>query len=323
MDVVYNLINVKRFSDYTYDEKLELKRQGKPMPDMNIEKNSSSRGKAYKRHCNTQAVYSKNDWICGCNRKKAFFCFPCLLYAVHPSIWTKEGVNDLTHLNANITRHENSQGHIASAIEWTLLGNSGLTSRLDSTGQQKSEGMIEHRYVLSKIVDAIKSCKAFDVSLQGLDKAGTSRYPGMYRGLINLSSALDEVITGQYQNMPLFRGTSKDIQNDLLNCILEICQEETINQINKSMFLAIAVDDTKDISEKQQLAVVFRYTYNNIPVERFWKYLSPATADARSITADILNDLERLLESDNTFKLISQSYNGTAVLLTDGSTSTN
>lgn len=111
MDVVYNLINVKHFNDYTHEEKLELKKQGRPMPDFIIEAKSVSRGKSYNRRCYSKDIYSKNDWICGCNRKNAFFCFPCLLYGAERmwTVWSEEGVTSLTHMGQCMKRHENSK----------------------------------------------------------------------------------------------------------------------------------------------------------------------------------------------------------------------
>jgi hypothetical protein len=49
MDVVDNLINIKRFVQYTYAEKIDLKRRGRPLPDIVIEAGGISRGRAFKR----------------------------------------------------------------------------------------------------------------------------------------------------------------------------------------------------------------------------------------------------------------------------------
>lgn len=312
MDVVYNLIYVKNFSEYTHEEKLELKKRGRPMPVINIEARAVSRGREYKRSCNSTEVYPKYDWICGCNRKNAFFCFPCLLYGGE-RVWTEEGLIDVQHMSQTLKRHDNSRRHIKNMVNLALLGTAGLRNLLDSTtcntDQQKNEDMIKHRYVLSKTVDAIKSCTAFDLSLRGLDDASTSRYPGMYIGLIDFSYILDAVVTEQLQNSP---GISKDVQGDLLDCMLAVCREEMIKEINNAICLAIILDDITDVSEKQQLAVIFRYTRNNEPVERFWKFINPATLDVPSISEAILNELNPLIESHK-FKLISQSYNGRPV----------
>ncbi|CAH2000449.1 unnamed protein product [Acanthoscelides obtectus] len=107
--------------------------------------------------------------------------------------------------------------------------------------------------------------------------------------------------------------TSKEIQNDLLDCILEVCHEETIKQINRASYSAIIADETTDISGKTQLVTIFRYLFNGEPVERFWNYMNPEKCDADTLTRHILSVVDPLI---GTFpnKLISQSYDGAAVM---------
>ena len=54
----------------------------------------------------------------------------------------------------------------------------------------------------------------------------------------------------------VFKGTSKTIQNELLQCMLEVCQEEISKEINESKFVAVIADETSDVSSKTQLAVI-------------------------------------------------------------------
>lgn len=105
MDVIYKLINEKKFSQLNYQEQLALKDAGRPTPDLNIEMSGSSRGKAYTRHFNRD-IYSRNKWICGCNRKNAFYCFPCVLFSNDrpEKLWTETGVRDLVHLTEKIKK---------------------------------------------------------------------------------------------------------------------------------------------------------------------------------------------------------------------------
>lgn len=90
---------------YTYEEKIKLKQDGRPLPDISIEKEGSSRGKQYKRQFNCE-VYARNDWICGCNKKNALFCFPCILFGGDKS-WTQIGVTDLKHFTFKSKNQKN------------------------------------------------------------------------------------------------------------------------------------------------------------------------------------------------------------------------
>jgi hypothetical protein len=56
-----------------------VKNHGRPLPDLQIVKTSSSRKSAYQGKFNPE-IYSKHDWLCGCDVKNALYCFPCLLF---------------------------------------------------------------------------------------------------------------------------------------------------------------------------------------------------------------------------------------------------
>ena len=47
--------------------------------------------------------------------------------------------------------------------------------------------------------------------------------------------------------------------NELLESILEVCQEKIKQGIAKSNYLAVLCDDTTEVFEKTQMVIVFRY----------------------------------------------------------------
>lgn len=317
MDVIHNLLNVKKFMYYTYEEKIKLKQNGRPLPDISIEKEGSSRGKQYKRQFNRE-VYSRNDWICGCNKKNALFCFPCILFGGDKS-WTQTGVTDLKHLSQKIKKHETCRHHLHNTIEFALLGTVNIREQLDSAYWQNiqkfNEEVTKNRYVLSKIIDCVKFCGIFELALRGHDETTVSENPGIFRGLINFTAELDKTLAEHLEKSTVFKGISKEIQNDLLDCILEVCQERILEEISQSPHLAIMVDETTDVSAKTQLVVILRYSRDGEPVERFWTYLNPVNVNAESLTQDILHVLNVILpDTKLTKKLIAQSYDGAAVM---------
>ncbi|XP_072384441.1 zinc finger MYM-type protein 1-like [Diabrotica undecimpunctata] len=315
MDVIYNLINVKRFFKYSYDEKLELKCKGRPLPDIKIVKEGSSRGKNYKRQFNCD-IYTRNSWICGCNRKIALFCFPCVLFGGDKS-WTQVGVIDLVHLSDKIKKHETSKHHLHNQMEYALLGSVNIKEPLDSAYwiniQKFNEALTKNRYVLSKIIDCIKFCSVFELALRGHDETQTSDNPGIFRGLINFTAELDKTLAQHLEESTVFKGISKEIQNDILDCMLKLCQDKILEEIRESPYLAVMADETTDISAKSQMVVVFRYCRNGAPVERFWTYLVPSKLNADTLSKNIFSVLDPILENSNN-TLIAQSYDGEAVM---------
>ncbi|CAH1115557.1 unnamed protein product [Psylliodes chrysocephalus] len=117
--------------------------------------------------------------------------------------------------------------------------------------------MSKNRYILSKIINYIKFCGAFQLTLRGHDESNSSENPEIFRELINVSAELDATLSDHLNNYSVFKGTSKEIQNDLLQCMVDVCHEQIIKEINNSPFLAIMADETMDIAAKTQLVVMF------------------------------------------------------------------
>jgi len=82
------------------------------------------------------------------------------------------------------------------------------------------------------------------------------------------------------ENATVFKGTSKTIQNELLKCMLVVCQKEISLEIKKADYLAITADETTDISAVFQMVIFYRYFVNNKPVEIFWVFLNPKEHNA-------------------------------------------
>ncbi|CAG9765677.1 unnamed protein product [Ceutorhynchus assimilis] len=149
---------------------------------------------------------------------------------------------------------------------------------------------------------------------RGHDETSTSDNPGIFRGLINFTAELDKTLAEHLRDSTVFKGISKEIQNDILDCMLEVCHETILEEIRKTSYnISIIADETTDVSAKSQMVVIFRYIQNGDPVERLWTYLEPSNLTAESLTADILSVLDPIFENSKE-KLIAQSYDGAAVM---------
>lgn len=169
---VHNLLNIK-FSLLSFEQKLTIKNNGRPLPELKDLKTKYKKGKSeYFRNFNP-ALYIKNEWLCGCEIKQALFCFPCLLFGGETA-WTKIGVTDLQHLNAKIVKHENSFKHIHNATNLNLLGKVDIRHQIDigyKIGIQRHNELVDkNRYVLDKILNCIKCCGKHELPLRGHDE---------------------------------------------------------------------------------------------------------------------------------------------------------
>lgn len=129
MNTVDSLLKIP-FSQRSFEEKLEIKSLGRPIPDLNITQTGKAKSSVFKRHFNRN-IYTETSWICGCPVRDALFCFPCLLFNGEPS-WSKNGVNDLAHLKEYVKRHSENKIHINNVLHLTDIGKVNIATQLDS-----------------------------------------------------------------------------------------------------------------------------------------------------------------------------------------------
>ena len=134
---------------------------------------------------------------------------------------------------------------------------------------------------MSKIIDCIILCGNFETPLRGQDEKDDSINPGVFRGLVNFASKLDSDLKHHLETSAVFKGVSKTIQNEILDCLLQIYHEEIRTEIRKASFVAVMADDTTDLSEHTQMVLVLRYLLNGEIFERFWGFFIPGKSNCR------------------------------------------
>lgn len=316
MNSVDSLIKTP-FTLRTLEEKIEIKTLGRPTPNLlNFTQKINSEKRSFTRNFKNDQ-YEKCSWLCGCDSRIALFCFPCLLLGGEDS-WTKTGFKDLNHLTDRIKKHEVSGAHVKNSLQLALLGTCNIVEQLDSAYRRNiaahNEQVKQNRYVLNIIINCVRFCGAFELALRGHNEKKDSTNPGVFRGLIDFSAELNLVLKAHLESSTVFKGTSKTIQNELLQIMLEVCQDKITEEIKDVKFLAIIADETSDVSNIFQMAIVYRYIVKNKPVERFWTFLNPLQHDAASLAACILKQLEYHKINCTPHKLIAQTYDGASVM---------
>ena len=251
MNSISNLF-LKPFSTYSIEEKIKLKELGRSLPDVDIQKtqnvSSSLNVKSRVRKFNRN-MYNKNNWIRVCDKKNAFLCFPGVLFGSGPT-WTKNGVTDLVHIYGKIKTHENSKVHVNNTFSFSLLGKSNVLSQLNLAYREskikQNEQVDKNRYILNIIISCIRFCGALELALRGHNETEESPNKGVFRELINFSSQLDRDLKDHFSKATVFKGTSKTIQNELLECMLKVYHEEVTRELNKANFVAIIADGTRN-----------------------------------------------------------------------------
>ena len=287
---------------------------------LNITQTAISRQKQYTRSFSAE-IYNKYEWICGCEVRNALFCFPCLLFGIKDDAaniaWVEKGISDLKRLYEKSHKHEKSEQHVTNMLNFAMLGSVNVQTCLsqaykDSVERHNAQ-VRKNRETLSKIINCLKFCGFHELSLRGHDESEGSSNQGIFMGLLNYTSEIDSLLKSHLESNSFFKGTSKTIQNELLQCMLEVSREHIFQEIEESEYISLMADETSDIADMFQLVIVLRYcNAEGNPVERFWGFFNPSGQNAESIAACIISELEKILTDKN--KLIGQSFDGAAVM---------
>ena len=302
-----------KFSSLSLEDKLEIKRLGRHRPEgLQI----TQKGKAQNRTFKAISWFEREPWLTACTEKNALFCFPCILFGMGGTgTWTRTGFDDLTHLSDRIKSHKKSSSHLTCCLQLEMLGKVEIGQQLDdgyrTAIRVHNEKVDKNRHILGKLIDCVKFCGAFELALRGHDESEESSNPGVFKGLVNFVAEIDNVMANHLATATVFKGTSKTIQNEILDALYEVYLDEVKKEIDSVKFVSVQADETTDNSCQCQVVIVLRYVVNGDIKERFISYTKTTEKTADVLTKIILDTLAPFNVKG---KLIAQTYDGAATM---------
>ncbi|KAL1454619.1 hypothetical protein WDU94_010835 [Cyamophila willieti] len=194
--------------------------------------------------------------------------------------WNNEGFSNLSGLPKSAKKHENSANHLQSVLRLHSFGKSRIEEGLDKTlavnNELHNSKVRKNREILKRLIDATCFLAQQELPFRGHDETEASFNRGNYVELLKLMSLYDPILADHLDKATVFKGTSNDIQNDLINCLAEVTIHAIQEEVDKTPYIAILLDETSDINSKSQLSTVLRYVNieeNDCKIkERFMDY---------------------------------------------------
>ena len=103
-----------------------------------------------------------------------------------------------------------------------------------------------------------------------------------------------------------------DIQNELLDIMANVVREQVSNEVKQGELFALMVDETKDVSKKEQISVVLRYLNEDNIHEEFLDFIPAEGLDAQSLLKSVKQTLAKCNIDKNA--CIAQCYDGASVM---------
>ena len=166
----------------------------------------------------------------------------------------------------------------------------------------------ENKKILTSIVKTVLFCASNNIPLRG-----HSADKGNFMKLLQFRmDAGDEALKKHFTQMAgNAKYTSPTIQNQILGIASTMVVEEIVAEANES-FICVVADESCDISGKEQLSIVLRYTKGDKVNESFTGFVEMSSVSAESISAAILAHLSRI--GVDLRKLVGQGYDGASTM---------
>ena len=262
-------------------------------------------------------------WIEYSVQKDAIFCYPCCHFSTgsgrSEKTFTHTGFHDWKHAlgrHGILPSHDKCSSHKQAMAAWKQYQSNvrHQTSVADQLGLARSQQIVKNRHYLKTIAEIILFCSHQEISLRGHNEGKESSNKGNFLEMLQLIARHDDNIQKQILLGPKNATyTSPETQNTILQ-IGDMVRSNIANAVQEVGYFSILADETKDISKKEQLAVVVRYVSletANIH-ERFLTYVEATSLTAESLASYILETLKKY-QLDAKL-MVSQGYDGASVM---------
>ncbi|XP_027916063.1 zinc finger MYM-type protein 1-like [Vigna unguiculata] len=216
------------------------------------------------------------SWLEYSPLKDVAYCLPCYLFSKKPSgrpgsnVFIVTGFKNWRKVNngkncaflKHIGKDPCSPHNIAvSACQDLLNQNCHIRNVLEV---QSSDQIMKNRLRLKTSIDTVRFLSLQACAFRGHDESIESRNQGNFLEMIKLiASHNDEVAKVVLENAPFnSKYTSPKIQKELLNILSRKVKNHICEEIGDSKF-CIVVDEARDESKKEQMALVLKFVDKN------------------------------------------------------------
>jgi len=216
------------------------------------------------------------NWLEYSPTKDTAYCLPCYLFGKKPTgrpganAFTIEGfrnwkkVNDgikcvfLVHMGKDPCLPHNNAVKCCDTLK-------NQSQHIENViDKQTSEQKLNNRLRLKTSIDCIRYLTSQGCALRGHDEGPDSKNRGNFLELIELVSMYNEKVAKVVlENAPQnAKYTSHHIQKDILHVLAKRVRNAIREEIGDSKF-CIIVDEARDESKKEQMAIVLRFVNKN------------------------------------------------------------
>lgn len=274
-----------------------------------------------KRHFSS-SWYSLYRWIEYSIINDSVYCFPCRHFTAH-MISPGEVKGNIPFIDYGLkcwkeprkkfTSHSHNKRHIICMERWNdymLIRNNNKKSISHSLNVARVQDITENRKHIMFLLKTSLFLAKQGLAFRGHNETDNSNNKGNFIQLLEMfaDESLAVKLKSRYGHY-----TSPEYQNDLIHIIASCTRKNILSKISSIGVYTILVDETKDISKKEQLSFVLRFVDSDYNVhESAIGCYHMKKSDAESLSHEIIKIISENKLDIN--KCIAQCYDGANVM---------
>lgn len=292
------------------EERLMIVSEVKPKPYLNmaavVTVKSETDGGMLKTHQFSPTMYDDFPWLTGCEKRNAFFCWPCLLFKSPIDLWNSTGVTEIAYLSVNSPKHEESVDHIQATLEFQkCLEETKQPSNIDFT--EYNELVRRNREILRRLTDVICNLLIKEQHFYERKNGCQLNPEAIVKNLLFLRT-YDVLNCNYIEDAVDLIKISPNVVNDLVDTIAKIVKLAVRKEVLTSTYVSLILSDHSKISSKAQVSTVLRYIKDGKVYERFIGFLN--MGDQKTVAQVSQHITNTLCEFGILDKLLAVSFDG-------------
>lgn len=278
--------------------------------------------------------YTRFPWLEYSVEKQSAFCFQCRLFALGQGMsaavdggqidtaFTSTGFNNwkkALEKKRGLVQHSDSICHANAFKAYSdFISGKSVDIQLSQEKERRvtlrQQAIHRNRQTLGRIFDVIRFIVRLSLPFRSHDETDSSMNRGVFLELVKYLAANGDCILAEHLNDSAANATymSPTSQNEMINIIGQNIQRKVARQAKDSEVFAVLMDETTDVSHKEQVAVYVRYVHehdDNVTVEERLLSLIDTPATTGEALAALL--IQCLLKNGLCVEnIVGQGYDG-------------
>ncbi|XP_060858110.1 zinc finger MYM-type protein 1-like isoform X1 [Metopolophium dirhodum] len=285
---------------------------------------NAKRGLKFKHHW-----LNAYKWLAYSEKYQGAFCKYCVVFSTNGGIGGQKlgtlvleaftnykKAIEVFKKHANLEYHKTALLKSDNFLNVYLNKSSSIINRIDSERMKQIE---ENRKRLIPIIECVMLCGQQEIALRGHRDYGpicfsseSNENEGNFRAILKYKAKDIDYMKTYLETGSKNKYISNRTQNEIIETCGDIILKKIVQIVNKSGFFSVLVDETTDVSVKEQLTLCVRYlsgSGENVSMnESFLKFIEVQSLTGENLATVILNGLNACgIDCNN---MVGQGYDG-------------